>query len=125
MDAQDFRALAQRCRDLLRIAVRSEVKEQLRQWTEDFEDEAEARVDALAVHAETAEGVARRRPSSQNSLRSRKGGAGIFHGFALLVAALSDLPHIPGGPLHALAKARSGRRVARFRSKKDAANAFF
>ena len=49
MDAQDFRALAQRCRDLLRIAVRSEVKEQLRQWTEDLEDEAEARVDALAV----------------------------------------------------------------------------
>ena len=42
MDAQDFRAMAQRCRDLLRIAVRSEVKEQLRQWVEDFENEAEA-----------------------------------------------------------------------------------
>jgi hypothetical protein len=42
MDAQDFRALAQRCRDLLRIAVRPEVKEQLRQWVDDFEDEAEA-----------------------------------------------------------------------------------
>jgi hypothetical protein len=42
MDAQDFRAMAQRCRDLLRIAVRSEVKEQLRQWVDDFEDEAQA-----------------------------------------------------------------------------------
>ena len=89
MDAQDFRALAQRCRDLLRIAVRSEVKEQLRQWTEDFEDEAEARVDALAVHAETAEGVARRRPSSQNSLRSREGGAGIFRREAFALPMLA------------------------------------
>ena len=42
MNAQDSRALAQRCRDLLRIAVRSEVKEQLRQWVVDFEDEADA-----------------------------------------------------------------------------------
>jgi hypothetical protein len=42
MDAQDFRGLAQRCRELLRIAVRPVVKEQLRQWVDDFEDEAEA-----------------------------------------------------------------------------------
>lgn len=42
VDAQDFRTLAQRCRDLLGVAVRSEVKEQLRQWVDDFEDEAEA-----------------------------------------------------------------------------------
>ena len=42
MDAQDFRAMAQRCRDLLLIAVRPEVKEQLRQWVDDFENEAEA-----------------------------------------------------------------------------------
>ena len=42
MNAQDSRALAQRCRDLLRIAVRSELKEQLRQWVVDFEDEADA-----------------------------------------------------------------------------------
>ena len=41
MDARDFGALAQRCRDLLLIAVRPEVKEQLRLWVEDF-DEAEA-----------------------------------------------------------------------------------
>jgi hypothetical protein len=40
VNAQDSRALAQRCRDLLRVAVRSEVKEQLRQWVDDF-DEAE------------------------------------------------------------------------------------
>jgi hypothetical protein len=54
------RALAQRCRDLLRIAVRSEVKEQLRQWVDDFEDEAAAmgRLNApkRAADAETAEG---------------------------------------------------------------------
>ena len=42
MDAQDFRAQAQRCRELSRIAVRSEVREQLRQWVDDFEAEAEA-----------------------------------------------------------------------------------
>jgi hypothetical protein len=37
-----MRARAQRCRDLLRIAVRQEVREQLREWAEDFEQEAEA-----------------------------------------------------------------------------------
>jgi hypothetical protein len=42
VDAQDFRAMAQRCRDLLRIAVRPEVKEQLHEWVEDFEAEAKA-----------------------------------------------------------------------------------
>ena len=41
VNAQDTRALAQRCRDLLHVAVRSDVKEQLRQWVDDF-DEAEA-----------------------------------------------------------------------------------
>jgi hypothetical protein len=60
VNAQDSRALAQRCRDLLRIAVRSEVKEQLRQWVDDFEDEAAAmgRLNApkRAADAETAEG---------------------------------------------------------------------
>jgi hypothetical protein len=34
--------MAQRCRDLLRLAVRPEVKEQLREWVEDFEAEAKA-----------------------------------------------------------------------------------
>jgi hypothetical protein len=42
MDALGFRALAQRCRDLSRIAARSEVREQLREWVDDFEAEAEA-----------------------------------------------------------------------------------
>ena len=38
----DMRSKAQRCRDLLRIAIRPEAKEQLRQWAEEFEEEAEA-----------------------------------------------------------------------------------
>ena len=38
----DMRAKAQRCRDLLRIAIRPEVREQLREWAEEFEEEAEA-----------------------------------------------------------------------------------
>jgi hypothetical protein len=41
MDAQWFRALAQRCRDLSLIAARLEVREQLREWVDDFEAEAE------------------------------------------------------------------------------------
>ena len=42
MDEQEFRAMADRCRELLRIAVRDEVREQLRQWAEDFDAEADA-----------------------------------------------------------------------------------
>jgi hypothetical protein len=42
MDAQEFRAQAQRCRDLSLIAARLEVREQLREWVDDFEAEAEA-----------------------------------------------------------------------------------
>jgi len=38
----DMRSKAQRCRDLLRIAIRPDIKEQLRQWAEEFEKEAEA-----------------------------------------------------------------------------------
>jgi len=38
MNAREFRALAERCRELL--AERDDVREQLRQWAEDFEDEA-------------------------------------------------------------------------------------
>ena len=34
--------LAQRCRDLSQIAALSEVREQLREWVDDFEAEAEA-----------------------------------------------------------------------------------
>jgi hypothetical protein len=42
LDPDDMRTRAQRCRELLRIAVRPEVKEQLREWAEDFEEEAAA-----------------------------------------------------------------------------------
>jgi hypothetical protein len=42
MNAQEFRAQAQRCRELSVVAVRSEVREQLRQWVDDFEAEAKA-----------------------------------------------------------------------------------
>ncbi len=42
MNAREFRAMADRCRELHRIAVRDEVREQLTRWTEDFEAEAEA-----------------------------------------------------------------------------------
>ena len=42
MDAGDFRALAERCRELSRVAVRDDVRQQLCQWENDFEAEAEA-----------------------------------------------------------------------------------
>jgi hypothetical protein len=42
MDAAGFRALADRCRELTRVAVRDDVRRQLRQWSEDFEAEADA-----------------------------------------------------------------------------------
>jgi hypothetical protein len=43
MDAHNLRARAQRCWELLRFAVKPEVKEQLRAWAEDFEAEAAAK----------------------------------------------------------------------------------
>ena len=42
MNTRQFQAMAQRCRDLERIAVRDEIREQLRQWAVDFEAEADA-----------------------------------------------------------------------------------
>jgi hypothetical protein len=33
--------MAERCRELQRVAVRDDVREQLSQWAEDFETEAE------------------------------------------------------------------------------------
>jgi hypothetical protein len=42
MDAATVRARAQRCRDLLRVAVSDEVRAQLRHWAEEFDAEAEA-----------------------------------------------------------------------------------
>ena len=42
MDARGFRALADRCKELARGAARDDIRQQLRQWAEDFEGEAEA-----------------------------------------------------------------------------------
>ena len=42
MDAQDLRALGRRCRELLNVAVSPGLKEQLREWVDDCEAEAEA-----------------------------------------------------------------------------------
>ena len=42
MNPRQFRALADRCRELQRIAARDEVRQQLRQWADDFDAEAEA-----------------------------------------------------------------------------------
>ena len=41
MNARQFRAMADRCHELLRVAVRDDLREQLRQWATDFEAEAE------------------------------------------------------------------------------------
>ena len=43
VDAHNLWALAQRCWELLRRAVKPEVKEQLREWAKDFEAEAAAK----------------------------------------------------------------------------------
>jgi hypothetical protein len=40
MDAQNLRAMAQRCRELNQIAINPEVKAQLLEWMQDFETEA-------------------------------------------------------------------------------------
>lgn len=42
MEIDDYRAMAERCRDLLRVAVRDDIREQLRRWAEDFDAEADA-----------------------------------------------------------------------------------
>ena len=42
VNAREFRAMADRCRELQRVAVRDDIREQLRQWAEDFDDEADA-----------------------------------------------------------------------------------
>jgi hypothetical protein len=41
MDAERFRALADRCRELSRVAERDDIRRQLRQWEEEFEMDAE------------------------------------------------------------------------------------
>ena len=42
MNAKTLRARADRCRELLRVAVRDDVREQLREWANEFDDEADA-----------------------------------------------------------------------------------
>ena len=42
MDPKTLRARADRCRELLRGAVRDDICEQLRQWADDFDNEADA-----------------------------------------------------------------------------------
>lgn len=42
MDAERLKALAERCRELQRVAMQPEVRQQLREWEQDFEAEAEA-----------------------------------------------------------------------------------
>ena len=39
--AEDFRDKAQRCRELLRLAVRDDLRVQLCEWAHDFDAEAE------------------------------------------------------------------------------------
>lgn len=41
MDSEALRAVADRCRELGRIAVRGDVRAQLRQWAEEFDREAD------------------------------------------------------------------------------------
>ena len=43
VDAHSLRAQAQRCWEMLRLAVKPEVKEQLREWAKDFEAAAAAK----------------------------------------------------------------------------------
>ena len=42
MDADKMRAIADRCRELSRVAVRDDIREQLRQWAEEFDAHADA-----------------------------------------------------------------------------------
>ena len=49
MDAARLRALAKRCRDLARCAIRDDIRRQLREWTHEFEAEAKAKEGARAL----------------------------------------------------------------------------
>ena len=49
MDAGRLRALASRCRDLARVAIRDDIRRQLREWTDEFEAEAKAKERATAL----------------------------------------------------------------------------
>ena len=53
MDAERFQALAERCRELSRVAERDDIRLQLRQWVEEFETEAETAAEARSRPQET------------------------------------------------------------------------
>jgi hypothetical protein len=48
METNRLRGIADRCRELARIAVRDEVRQQLHLWAEEFEAEANCERDARA-----------------------------------------------------------------------------
>ena len=41
MDVEALRTIADRCRALARVAVKDEIRTQLRQWAEEFDDAAD------------------------------------------------------------------------------------
>jgi hypothetical protein len=49
MDAERLKELAERCRELQRVAMHPEVQQQLREWEQDFEAEAEAEAEKRRV----------------------------------------------------------------------------
>ena len=51
MDQVKLRAIAARCRELGLVAVRDDIREQLRQWAEEFDAEAEAMKPASSYQA--------------------------------------------------------------------------
>ncbi|MFL6798084.1 MAG: hypothetical protein ACJ8F3_11795 [Xanthobacteraceae bacterium] len=104
MDAAAFRAMALRCRDLLQIAVREEIKVQLHQWAEEFEAQADSlditdRDDAEIV-ASVAEGFLRRlgREAPQH-LRTEETRA-ERHGDTLSAEAWRDIANTAERLLH-------------------------
>ena len=58
MDAKTLRARADRCRELLRVAVRDDVREQLREWANDFDNEADA-LGSVEIYRELMTAAAR------------------------------------------------------------------
>jgi hypothetical protein len=54
MNADRFRALADRCKELARLAARDDIRQQLREWTHEFEAEAEAVEEMETVHGRKA-----------------------------------------------------------------------
>lgn len=55
MDPNKMRAIAVRCRELSRVAVRDDIREQLRQWAEEFDAQADA-IERTADYSGTERG---------------------------------------------------------------------